>query len=209
MEDLRLQYVGADDLYAKLTLDISFDGSNFVLSGVTRTMGKSANLDSGDLSKLNIEEMEPSENTPYLTVSPAMLQDTAVVDEPAQENEATVAEEGTSYANSQERKDWIGSQFSIWDGAHKDLEDIIKRNLNDEKSYKHIETNYIDCYDQTMCDLVNELLSGAGYSQRVEIGDLFIMTEFSAKNVFNATIKNTAYGIASYQNNTIELIGIE
>ena len=60
-----------------------------------------------------------------------------------------------------------------------------------------------------MCDLVNGILSDSGYSQRVEVGDLFIMTEFSAKNMFDATIKSVAYGIASYKNNTIELIGIE
>lgn len=209
VEDMRIQYVGADDLYAKLTLDVAFDGSNYVLSGVTRTMGMSAYLDSDDLSKLNIEKMEPSEDTPFLTVSPTMLTDEIVDQQPVTSKETTTAEEAPSYYDSQARKDWIGSQFSIWNGAHKDLEDIIKRNLNDEKSYKHIETNYIDCNDQTMCDMVNELLSGAGYSQRMEIGDLFIMTEFSAKNVFNATIKSMAYGIASYQNNTIELIGIE
>lgn len=209
VEDMRIQYVGANDLYADLTLDIAFDGVNYVLSGVTRTMGKSTNLNSGDSSKLNIEEMEPSEDTPFLTVSPAMLKDEVAEQTPAPSEETTTAEETSSYSDSQARKDWINSQFSIWNGKHKGLEDLIKKNLNDEKSYKHIETTYIDCYDQTTCDLINGVLSDAGYSQRVEVGDLFITTKFSAKNAFNATIKKTAYGIASYQNNTIELIGFE
>lgn len=210
VEDIQLQLIGADDSYMKLTLDVTFNGENYVLSAVTRTMGKSAYLDSGDLSKLNIEEMEPSESTPYLTVSPALLSDKAAEEGPVTTSEeAPVPEDVPSSYDDQARKDWISGQFSIWSGAHKDLEDIIKRNLNDEKSYKHIETNYVDVYDEAMCDIVNDFLSGAGYSQRVEIGDLFIMTEFSAKNVFNATIKSMAYGIASYQNNTIELIGIE
>ena len=217
IEDMLIQYMGAEDLYAELILDITFDGENYVLSGVTRTMGKKTNLDWKKLSSLNVEEMEPSEDTPFLTVSPAMLmgevveQTSAIPEETtkAEETPSTTGEETPSYSDSQARKDWINSQFSIWNGKHKGLEDLIKKNLNDEKSYKHIETTYIDCDDQTTCDLINSVLSDAGYSQRVEVGDLFITTKFSAKNAFNATIKKTAYGIASYQNNTIELIGFE
>lgn len=209
VEDIRLQFVGLTDMHAKLNLDVRFDGNNYVLSGVTKVMGKSANLDSNDDSKLSIEKLEPSETTPYLTVSPTMLSDGPAEKKPVAPAKTEATEKAPSYYDDQERKDWINSQFSIWNGAHKDLEDLIKKRLNDERSYKHIETTYIDCYDQTMCDTVNELLSDAGYSQRVKIGDLFIMTEFSAKNGFNATIKSEAYGIASYQDNTIELIGIE
>ncbi len=36
-----------------------------------------------------------------------------------------------------------------------------------------------------------------------------IMTTFSAKNVFNATIKYTAFGIVDYSSNSVMLIGIE
>ena len=42
------------------------------------------------------------------------------------------------------RNNWIKSQFSAWDGAHTELKKLILKNLNDEKSYKHIETSYID-----------------------------------------------------------------
>ena len=58
-------------------------------------------------------------------------------------------------------------------------------------------------------DYVNGILTDAGYSQRVEVGDLFVMTEFSAKNAFNATIKNTAFGIVDYSEGLVRLIGIE
>ena len=86
---------------------------------------------------------------------------------------------------------------------------MILKNLNDEKSYDHIETTYIDVNSEERITSVNELLSEAGYSQRVEKDDLFISTQFSAKNAFGGTVKNTAYGIASYNNQTITLIGIE
>lgn len=107
------------------------------------------------------------------------------------------------------RKKWINDQFHWWSGAHKDLEKLIKNKLNDEGSYEHIETIHIDVADETRKAAVDETLRDLGYSKRVKIGDLFIMTEFSAKNAFNARIKHTALGVASYTENTVTLIGIE
>ncbi len=106
------------------------------------------------------------------------------------------------------RNVWIREQFSGWDGSHYELKELIKSRLNDEKSFKHIETTYIDVSDEGVRDKVNQILKSGGYAQRVEVGDLFITTEFSAKNAFNATIKNKAFGIASYENNTITLVDI-
>lgn len=107
------------------------------------------------------------------------------------------------------RNAWIKSQFSVWDGSHRELENMIIRNLNDEKSYNHIETNYRSIDDEADAAEINKILADAGYKNRVEIGDLFISTVFSAKNGFGGTIKSTAYGIASYNNNSITLIAIE
>lgn len=107
------------------------------------------------------------------------------------------------------RNKWVREQFSAWDGSHRKLKELIVKNLNDEKSYKHIETTYIDVNNEDRINSVNKILSDAGYKQRVEIDDLFISTQFSAKNAFGGTVKNTAYGIASYANQTITLIGIE
>lgn len=107
-----------------------------------------------------------------------------------------------------ERNLWIKGQFSAWDGSHKELEKLIKSRLNDEDSYKHKETTYTDVLNEEIKDKVNKILSDAGYSQRVEVGDLFIQTTFTAKNGFGGTVKNTAFGIASYKNNTITLVDI-
>lgn len=104
---------------------------------------------------------------------------------------------------------WIKSQFSTWDGSHKELQKLIKENLNDEKSYDHIETSYRNINSEDAMNDVNKILEEAGYSARVEVGDLFISTRFSAKNGFGGVVKNTAYGIASYKNNSITLIAIE
>ena len=123
-------------------------------------------------------------------------------------SDGTIDISSTSNEYNSDRNRWIQSQFSAWDGAHTELEKLIISNLNDEKSYDHIQTTYRDIAKESDRDDVNKVLEDAGYSQRVEVGDLFIQTEFSAKNAFGGTIKNTAFGIASYANSTITLIDI-
>lgn len=206
IEDIILKLEGYDS-YLKATCTVTFDGTNYIVSNVSKTIASLEYLDFDDPSKINFEQMEPSDFNSFLTVSPDLVRENRTQEQKGassqQDENETIADEDSL------REEWIGSQFSIWNGAHKDLEDLIKKNLNDEKSYKHIETQYIDVNDEDMASYVNQLLKDAGYSQRVEKGDLFIMMQFSAKNAFNATIKNTALGIASYNNNTISLIGVE
>lgn len=126
----------------------------------------------------------------------------------------SVSEDGTFSIESMSldyntpRNQWIRSQFSAWDGSHAALKKLVLQQLNDEKSFKHGETTYRDIDSETARDEVNKILSDAGYSQKVAIGDLFIQMQFTAKNAFNATIKNTAFGIASYENDSITLIDI-
>ena len=105
--------------------------------------------------------------------------------------------------------DWKNSQFSGWSGKHYDFEKLIIKNLNDEKSYKHIDTSFIEVTNEEIRDVINDTLKNVGSKYRVEIGDIFIITEFTAKNAFNATVKNTAYGISQYATNRIILVRIE
>ena len=107
------------------------------------------------------------------------------------------------------RNQWIRSQFSAWDGSHTELKKMVISQMNDEKSFKHISTTYRDIKDQATADDVNKILKDAGKSNRVEVGDLFVVMQFSGKNAFNATVKNTAYGIVSQAANTVTLIAIE
>lgn len=123
-------------------------------------------------------------------------------------SDGTIDISSTSIDYNSERNNWIRNQFSVWDGAHIELEKLIISSLNDEKSYEHIETTYRDIATERDRDDVNQILENAGYSQRVEVGDLFIQTEFSAKNAFGGVIKYTAFGIASYGNSTTTLIDI-
>ncbi len=107
-----------------------------------------------------------------------------------------------------ERNRWIRNQFSAWDGAHIVLEELIIDNLNNEDSYEHIETTYREVSSEEIASEINEILTGAGYSQRVKVGDLFISCEFSAENGFGAIIKNTAIGISSYTDDMVYLVDI-
>jgi len=78
---------------------------------------------------------------------------------------------------------WVKGQFKVWDGSHKYLVDLIKENLNDAKSFEHVETNYIKDGD-----------------------DLIVTMKYRAKNGFGATILQVVKARASYKNDTITVI---
>lgn len=107
-----------------------------------------------------------------------------------------------------ERNEWITSQFKGWNGENIYLGDIIKASMNDSKSYEHISTEYVDISNNTILDEVNKALETDGYTVKADLNDLFIITTFSGKNVFNATVKNTAFAIARYETKDMYLIDI-
>ncbi|MGX1024972.1 hypothetical protein [Psychroflexus sp. MBR-150] len=51
------------------------------------------------------------------------------------------------------RKEKIASQFSIWDGSHRNLVKYIKQNLHDPNSFKHQETIYEDKGDYVLIEM--------------------------------------------------------
>lgn len=153
------------------------------------------NNDTNESGLFTFGDIEKDEDAPLL-VSAGIFDDGTI----------TISTTGQDY--NSERNRWIKNQFSAWSGAHRELEKLIIRNLNDEKSYEHIETTYRDVKDESVRDVINQALEDGGYSQRVEVGDLFIVTVFSAKNGFGGTIKNKAIGISSYHNDTTTLIDI-
>lgn len=152
--------------------------------------------DTNEAIIINFGDIDKGENAPLLLMA-------GIYDD------GTIDTSMISIDYNSARNKWIKEQFSAWDGSHRKLKELILKNLNDEKSYKHIETTYIDVNSEDRKTNVNKILSDAEYKQRIEMDDLFISTQFSAKNAFGGTVKNTAYGIASYSNQTITLIGIE
>jgi len=80
-------------------------------------------------------------------------------------------------------KTWVDSQFSLWNGSHKALVDLIKENLNDKKSFEHEKTTYID---------------KGTY--------LIVKMTYRAKNGFGGTILQNVTAKADYKTNVISVI---
>ena len=67
VEGLKLRIHGYDT-YIKATMDVTFNGSEYVASAVRRVLGSEDALDTEDPSKSSVEEWEPSDMMPFLTV---------------------------------------------------------------------------------------------------------------------------------------------
>lgn len=81
------------------------------------------------------------------------------------------------------REEKIQNQFSLWDGSHRNLEKLIKKTMNDPKSYKHVETVYWDKGDH-----------------------LIIKTTFRGKNVFGGMVINWVTAKVDYDGNVMSII---
>ena len=184
--------------YMSVWCNVSYSNNEFKITNMKKTISSTKNFD--DPNKTTV--IKESDDEVYMTVPFSFVE----------EDRANASFESKSTGSSYEEKkhkDWVGSQFSIWDGSHKQFNKLIAKNLNDEKSFKHIETDYIEITDESVKNWINSVLKDSGYKQTIDIGDLLIITEFSAKNAFNATIKAKAYGISRYSNNSLILLGIE
>lgn len=209
VDGIILEFAGWDS-YSKVTADISFNGTDYVVSNVHRVIASLDYIDSDDPYKTNSEDMQPSEHNPFLTVSLALIQgDENSIDVNADTSMDNETDDSDLLILSEEWQDWYNDQFSWWDGAPTALEDLVKDALNDEKSYEYIDVQTSYFISQEQCDQVNPILEEMGSSVRLEVGDILYVMTFSAKNAFNATIKNTAYGVAKYSTDTTYLIGIE
>lgn len=187
------------DTYSKVSCSVKKEGDLYTVFHVNcRRAGSRYNLDRDDPSKISVSTYEPSENNPFLIIPETLIS-----------ADRDTVSENKKLKEKEDRKAWIGNQFSSWDGRHKKLTDLIKDALNDSKSFKHINTDYIEVLDEATQSLINDTLQKAGSRSLVEIGDLFIIEEFSAKNAYNATVKGTAYGIARSNTNKVILLRIE
>jgi len=80
VEEIELKIEGFDT-YLLGSMDVSYDGTNYIVSNVTTVIAALEYLYSDEASKINIEEMEPSESCPFLTVDSALIQDDRVISE--------------------------------------------------------------------------------------------------------------------------------
>jgi len=92
--------------------------------------------------------------------------------------------------------EWVEAQFSAWDGSHTALKDLIKENMNDPKSFEHVETKFLVLSTQELVDTV-----GQG-----EIGDMYVYMKFRGNNAFGGLVLNEVEALSSYKNNYITII---
>jgi len=84
--------------------------------------------------------------------------------------------------------DWVKKQFSAWDGSCYALVSLLKKNLNDDSSFEHVETKYI----------VN-----------ADLDTLTIIMSYRAKNAFGAKVLNTCTATASKSKDQIIIVSNE
>ena len=86
-------------------------------------------------------------------------------------------------AENKKIEDFKKNCFSAWDGSHRQLEKYIKSNMNDPKSYDHVETTFSLQKDYAI-----------------------VLTKFRGKNAFGGTVLNSVKAKVSYDCNVIEII---
>jgi len=84
---------------------------------------------------------------------------------------------------ARERQKRIKSQFSAWNGAHRNLEKVIKKLMNDPDSYKHVETVYWDMGDY-----------------------LIVQTTFRGKNAFGGIVTNSVKAKVDLDGNVLQIL---
>ena len=82
-----------------------------------------------------------------------------------------------------ERRERIESQFSPWDGAHRNLERSIKEGMHDPDSYDHVETRFWDRGDH-----------------------LIVLTTFRGKNAFGGVVRNSVKARVSLDGRVEEIL---
>lgn len=76
----------------------------------------------------------------------------------------------------------VESQFSPWNGAHRNVEAAVKTAMRNPKSYEHVETRY-----------------------KVTDGGLTVYTQYRGTNAFNAIVTNTAVATVDAEGNVLSL----
>jgi len=125
---------------------------------------------------------------PPNTVAPAAaITVAAPVQTPEQIAQAkTVADakavEDKKVADAAAYQTWIKGQFSVWDGSNTYLVDLVKNNLNDAKSFEHVETKYVD-----------------------KGSFLIVKMTYRAKNAFGGVILQNVTANSDYKTDTIKI----
>lgn len=84
---------------------------------------------------------------------------------------------------NKKRKEQLESQFSAWDGSHRNLTELIKKAMNDPGSYDHVETVYWDKGDY-----------------------LIVMTKYRGNNAFGGKVLGMVKAKVSLNGDILQVI---
>lgn len=202
VDDMQLKVAGSEH-YFQISADISTDGEGYVVDSATVSNANSLSDIENDSNSVGTDKLTAGEHAPYLYVSNALIADER---DTAAEQAATEAE-ASAKSEQEEYDEWVSSKFSLWDGSNRTLVNLVKDRLNDKRSFEHEETSYIACNNDDNLNLVNSTLSAAGLPT-ANRNDVYIVMDFTAKNGFNARIKQQAHGIIRYPSGDIELLAV-
>lgn len=106
--------------------------------------------------------------------------------EPEPEPVKELTEEEKAVLATEQRREMIEDAFSAWDGSHIILTRFIKDNMNDPRSYEHVETRYRDDDDY-----------------------ITVQVKFRGNNAFGAKVLSTIIARCSLDGQVLEIISQE
>ncbi len=192
-------YLKFHDLEVKINCTVTLDGDKYLLDDVKYVSASPNYIDSNDPSKTSTTVLT-REHNPQLTLDSSLVIGTGGKNEAGEREKKEVKD--------RQFEEWVGSQFSIWDGSNKELTSLIKKSLHDEKSYKHDKTIYYTIKTDEELAYYQKLLASSGYTYTLKLYDMIVVCNFTAKNLYNATVKAQAIGVASFSTKTTVLLGI-
>lgn len=84
------------------------------------------------------------------------------------------------------KQDRLKSQFSTWDGSHRNVVKKVKTSLHNPDSFEHVETTYVEKEDYLLVKMV-----------------------FRGTNLFNAVVTNTCYAKVSLDGEVLDIEFVE
>lgn len=183
------------ETYMRVSAKVRVEDDKYIVYNVFKTIATKEEFDKEDLSKRYTENLEPSEDNLYLTVPYSLI-----------EKDRDKAKEHELISYVDKHKKWVEDQFHWWDGRHTRLCQLVEKKL-DAKSFRYEEATWIDVVDENVQKQVNDSLKKSGFSERVKVGDLFIIQEFSAKTKEGVKFNAKACGIVDYETDEVTLLG--
>lgn len=116
------------------------------------------------------------EPTPVPTLSPAEIA------KKAEEEKINAAAKKVA-----DHKKWVDDLFSPWDGSCRDLVQLVKDNMNDPDSFKHVETRYSNNEDDSVT----------------------IIMKYRGKNGFGGVVTEYVEAKVDYTTNIISIVSQE